>query len=102
MGPREGGATTLLPPSTGPLLVAHVDDIIMISPPEVVDELCKQIETKMAVKWKKPMDASEWTRYLGREWQRRGDSDRVAVRAPPRYFASRCWISMDWGTANQS
>ena len=58
----------------------------MISPPEVVDELCKQIETKMAMKWKKLMDASEWKRYLGREWQRREDPDRVVVRVPPQYF----------------
>eukprot|EP00972_Heterocapsa_arctica_P102858 15159766-Heterocapsa_arctica.AAC.1 len=56
--------------ATGSTLSAHVDDLLVATPPTQTKAICDSIDTAFKIKWGGYMDDKHWERYLGREWRR--------------------------------
>jgi hypothetical protein len=73
--------------SSRSMLLAHVDDVVLLVEPSVQQQLQDAISGQLSMKWMGPMQ-SVWTLFLGREWKRVGQS--IYCRMPLAYYQSMC------------
>eukprot|EP00972_Heterocapsa_arctica_P025714 3784364-Heterocapsa_arctica.AAC.1 len=52
--------------ATGSMLSAHVDDLLVATPPSHTKAICDKIDLAFKIKWGGYMDDKHWERYLGR------------------------------------
>ena len=68
---------------TGAIIVAHVDDLMITTPEDVLPKVQEQLDKAFKVKWGAILGPT-WAKFLGKEWRRRGDE--IDVRIPEKYY----------------
>ena len=68
---------------TGAIIVAHMDDLMIAAPEDVLRKVQEQLDKAFKVKWGAILGPT-WAKLLGKEWRRRGDE--IDVRIPEKYF----------------
>ena len=68
---------------TGAIIVAHVDDLMITAPEDVLPKVQEQPDKAFKVKWGATLGPT-WAKFLGKEWRRRGDE--IDVRIPEKYY----------------
>jgi len=66
------------------LLSIHADDLMITGPPGKLAVYKDHISKRVRMRWEAQLLEGEYTKYLGKQWRRCGDT--VVVRIPPRYL----------------
>ncbi|CAE8611618.1 unnamed protein product [Polarella glacialis] len=70
---------------SGAMLLAHVDDMLVVAPPEWMGTIKKAIGEKVTMKWLDELSHDKWSKFLGKELKL-SPGGGVLVRVPPSYF----------------
>ena len=70
---------------TGAMMSVFADDLLIAAPCAVEEQLRRDLEAHLKIKWGETIDEKAWVRYLGKEWKQDA-AGNIMVRIPPHYW----------------